>query len=40
MIYPQPTPLAYPHLSHPRMLTPREIAAIGAQAITHRYPKD
>jgi hypothetical protein len=29
----KPTPLAYPHLSYPRILTPRENAAINAQAM-------
>lgn len=33
-----PVPLAYP--SQPRVLTPREIAAIDAQCITARYPTD
>lgn len=34
----KPTPVLYP--SHPRVLTAREIAAIDAQAITARYPRD
>lgn len=34
------TPLAYPHLAYPRVLTARENAAIDAQCINRRYPND
>jgi hypothetical protein len=38
MITPTPTPRAYPDTR--RVLTPREVATITAQAITRSYPMD